>query len=139
MAMATMVLDAHALMVLFNDEPGAEEVEKIVLKAESGNPRLLMSVINWGEIYYSILRGASKEMADSKSHEIAGMRIELVPVDARDLELVRQAAVFKATRKMSYADCFAAALAKIRDAELVTGDRDFKAVENDLKRIRWLK
>jgi predicted nucleic acid-binding protein len=137
--MATMVLDAHALMVLFNDEPGAEEVEKILLKAERGNPRLLMSVINWGEIYYSILRGASKEMADSKSHEIAGMRIELVPVDARDLELVRQAAVFKATRKMSYADCFAAALAKIRDAELVTGDRDFKAVENDLKKIRWLK
>ena len=137
--MATMVLDAHALMVLFNDEPGAEEVEKILLKAESGNPRLLMSVINWGEIYYSILRGASQEIADSKSHEIAGMRIELVPVDARDLDLVRQAAVFKATRKMSYADCFAAALAKIRDAELVTGDRDFKAVENDLKKIRWLK
>jgi len=45
----------------------------------------------------------------------------------------------KATKKLSYADCFAAALAKIRDAELVTGDRDFKAVENDLKRIRWLK
>jgi predicted nucleic acid-binding protein len=137
--MATMVLDAHALMVLFNDEPGAEEVEKILLKAESGNPRLLMSVINWGEIYYSILRGASQEIADSKSHEIAGMRIELVPVDARDLDLVREAAVFKATKKMSYADCFAAALAKIRDAELVTGDRDFKAVEDDLKKIRWLK
>jgi ribonuclease VapC len=137
--MATMVLDAHALMVLFNDEPGAEEVEKILLKAESGNPRLLMTVINWGEIYYSIMRGASKEMADSKSHEIAGMRIELVPVDARDLELVRQAAVFKATKKMSYADCFAAALAKIRDAELVTGDREFKLVEGELKKIRWLK
>ena len=135
--MATMVLDAHALMVLFNDEPGAEDVEKILLKAESGNPRLLMSVINWGEIYYSIIRGASQEIADSKAHEIAGMRIELVPVDAGDLELIRQAAVFKATKKMSYADCFAAALAKIRKAELVTGDRDFKTVESDLK-IHWL-
>jgi Uncharacterized protein conserved in bacteria len=134
-----MVLDAHALMVLFNDEAGAEEVEKILLKAESGNPRLLMSVINWGEIYYSIMRGASQEIADSKAHEIAGMRIELVPVDARDLDLIRQAAVFKATKKMSYADCFAAALAKTRNAELVTGDRDFKAVENDLQKIRWLK
>ncbi|HUH43876.1 MAG TPA: hypothetical protein VLZ44_01775, partial [Treponemataceae bacterium] len=40
---------------------------------------------------------ASQEIADSKSHEIAGMQIEIVPVDARDLELVRQAAVFKAT------------------------------------------
>jgi predicted nucleic acid-binding protein len=135
--MATMVLDAHALMVLFNDEPGADEVEKILLEAESGSPKLLMSVVNWGEIYYSILRGASQEIADSKSHEIAGMQIEIVPVDARDLELVRQAAVFKATRKMSYADCFAAALAKIKNAELVTGDREFKQLARDVK-IHWL-
>ena len=137
--MATMVLDAHALMVLFNDEPGAEEVEKILLKAEKGNPRLLMSVVNWGEIYYSIMRGASQEIADSKSHEIAGMPLELVPVDARDLELVREAAIFKATKKMSYADCFAAALAKTRNAELVTGDREFKVVEKELKKIHWLR
>jgi uncharacterized protein len=137
--MATMVLDAHALMVLFNDERGADEVEKLLLKAESGTPKLLMSVVNWGEIYYSILHGASQEIADAKSHEIAGMQIELVPVDARDLELVRQAAVFKATKKMSYADCFAAALGKIKNAELVTGDLEFKVVEDELKKIRWLK
>jgi uncharacterized protein len=137
--MATMVLDAHALMVLFNDEPGAEEVEKILLKAERGNPQLLMSVINWGEIYYSIYRGASPDAAESKAHEIAGMPIELVSVDSRDLELVREAALFKATKKMSYADCFAAALAKTRNAELVTGDREFKVVENELKKIRWVK
>jgi predicted nucleic acid-binding protein len=135
--MATMVLDAHALMVLFNDEPGAEEIEKILIKAESGSSQLLMSVVNWGEIYYSILRGASQEMADAKAHEIAGMQIELVPVDADDLELVRQAAAFKATRKMSYADCFAAALAKIKNAELVTGDREFKQLARDVK-IHWL-
>ena len=135
--MATMVLDAHALMVLFNDEPGADEVERILLKAESGSPKLLMSVVNWGEIYYSILGGASQEMAETKAHEIAGMQIELVPVDADDLELVRQAAAFKATRKMSYADCFAAALAKIKNAELVTGDREFKQLARDVK-IHWL-
>ena len=135
--MATMVLDAHALMVLFNDEPGADEVERILLKAESGSPKLLMSVVNWGEIYYSILRGASQEMAETKAHEIVGMQIELVPVDANDLELVRQAAAFKATRKMSYADCFAAALAKIKNAELVTGDREFKQLARDVK-IHWL-
>ena len=132
-----MVLDAHALMVLFHDEPGADEVERILLKAEGGSPKLLMSVVNWGEIYYSILRGASQEMAETKAHEIAGMQIELVPVDADDLELVRQAAAFKATRKMSYADCFAAALAKIKNAELVTGDREFKQLTRDVK-IHWL-
>jgi predicted nucleic acid-binding protein len=39
---------------------------------------------------------------------------------------------------MSYADCFAAALAKTRDAELVTGDLEFKVVEKELKKIKWL-
>ena len=135
--MATKVLDSHALMALFNDQAGAEEVEKLLLKAEGGNPKLLMSVINWGEIYYSVMRGASPEMAEEKAKEIAGMQIELVPVDT-DLHLVRQAATFKATKKMSYADAFAAALAKLRNAELVTGDREFKAVEGEIK-IGWLK
>jgi predicted nucleic acid-binding protein len=137
--MTTMVFDAHALMALFNDEPGANEVEQILIKAESGSPKLLMCIVNWGEIYYSIVRGASQEIAEAKSHEIAGMRIELVPVDSRDLELIRQAALFKARKKMSYADCFAAALAKTRNAELVTGDSEFKVVEAELKKIRWLK
>jgi len=40
-----MVLDAHALVVLFNDEPGADKIEKILLKAEIGNPRLLARVV----------------------------------------------------------------------------------------------
>jgi ribonuclease VapC len=124
-------------MALFNDEPGAEEVEKLLLKAESGNPKLLMCVINWGEIYYSVKRGASEEMAEAKAKEIAGMPIELVGVDT-DLNLVRDAARFKATKKMSYADCFAAALAKNRGAELVTGDPEFKAVDGDIK-IVWLR
>ena len=135
--MATKVLDSHALMALFNDESGAEEIEKLLVKAESGSPKLLMSVINWGEIYYSVMRAVSPEMAGEKAREIAGMQIELVPVDA-DLHLVRQAAIFKATKKMSYADCFAAALAKLRNAELITGDPEFKAVEDQIK-IDWLK
>ena len=65
------------------------------------------------------------------------MPIELVGVDS-DLHLVRQAAVFKAIKKMSYADCFAAALAKTCNAELVTGDPEFKTVGGEIK-IAWLK
>ena len=39
--------------------------------------------------------------------------------------------------KMSYADCFAAALAKDRKAELVTGDKEFKQVDGEVN-VRWL-
>jgi ribonuclease VapC len=83
------------------------------------------------------MREVSQEAAEEKAHEIASLPIEVVGV-GEDLALVRQAAIFKATCKMSYADCFAAALAKLRNAELVTGDPEFQAVEKEIK-IAWLR
>jgi len=41
-------------------------------------------------------------------------------------------------KRLSYAHAFAAALAKLRKAELLTGDPEFKAVQGDVK-IHWLK
>ena len=91
----------------------------------------------WGEIYYSVMRGASPLVAEEKANEIAGMPIEIVSVDD-DLALARQAAIYKAARRMSYAECFAAALTKLRQGELVTGNTEFKAVEREIK-ISWLR
>ncbi len=124
-------------MALFNDEPAADAVELLLQKAGLGTHRLLLCVVSWGEIYYSVTRGASLEMAEQKAKEIAAVPIELVPVEA-DLHLVRQAAIYKATHKLSYADAFAGALAKIRKAELVTGDMKFKGLAKEIK-IAWLR
>jgi predicted nucleic acid-binding protein len=136
--MATNVMDSWALLAFFEDEPAAEHVEKLLVKAEEGTHKLLLCVVNWGEIYYNLMRKVSQEAAEQKAREIAGLTIEIVGVDADNLDLVRQAAIYKATRKLSYADAFAAALAKISDAELVTGDQEFKQVEDEIK-IGWLK
>jgi uncharacterized protein len=135
--MAAKVLDSWALIAFFEDEPAAEEVEKLLVKAEAGIHKLLLSVVNLGEIYYNTMRKVSQEAAEQKAREIAGLAIEIVPVDT-DLNLVRQAAIYKATKKLSYTDAFAAALAKIKNAELVTGDPEFKEIENEIK-IAWLK
>ena len=135
--MATKVLDSWALIAFFEDEPAAEEVEKLLVKAEAGTHKLLLSVVNWGEIYYNTMRKVSQQAAEQNAREIAGLAIEIVPVDD-DLHLVRQAAIYKATKQLSYADAFAAALAKLRNAELVTGDPDFKEVEDQVK-IAWLR
>jgi predicted nucleic acid-binding protein len=134
---ATKILDSWALIAFFEDEPPADEVEKLLVKAEAGTHKLLLSVVNWGEIYYNTMRRVSQEAAEQKAREIAGLTIELVPVEI-DLHLARQAAIYKATKKLSYADAFAAALAKSRNAELVTGDPEFKEVEGEIK-IGWLK
>jgi ribonuclease VapC len=133
--MATKILDSWALMALFNEEPAADEVEKLLSQAAAERHKLFMSVVNWGEIYYSVMRGASPAMAEQKAREIASMPVEIVSADQHQ---THQAAIFKATHKMSYADCFGAALAKLRNAEFVTGDPEFKEVEKEIK-INWLK
>jgi len=132
--MAAKVLDSYAMMAFFEDEPGADFVRGLILKAEQGGIDLLMSVVNLGEVWYSIARTNSTEIADQYVHEIEGMAIEIVNAD---WPLTRQAAAFKANGNIAYGDCFAAALAKIRESEVVTGDKEFKALENEIE-ISWL-
>jgi predicted nucleic acid-binding protein len=134
--MAVKVLDSWALMAFLQDEPAAEEVEKLLLKAAADKHRLLLCVVNWGELYYSIARTEGNAVAEQKAAELATLAIELVPV-SDDLQLVREAAKLKASKKMAYADCFAAALAKLRGVEVVTGDPEFKEVEAEVK-VAWL-
>lgn len=136
--MAVKVLDSWALIAFFEDKPAAEQVEKLLVKAEAGTHVLLLSVVNWGEIYYSTMREVSQQAAEQTAKEMAGLAIEIVGVDDENLDLVRQAAIYKATRKFSYADAFAAALAKSRKADLVTGDREFRLVEDEIS-IEWLR
>ncbi len=132
--MATKVLDSYALMAFFEDESGADTVRGLILKAEEDGVQLVMSVVNLGEVWYSIARTNSPQTADQYIGEIHGMAIEVVDVD---WQLTRQAAIFKADGNISYADCFAAALAKSRKAELVTGDKEFKCLEDQIK-IAWI-
>lgn len=132
--MASKVLDSYALMAFFEDEPGADLVRELILKAEENRVNLLMSVVNLGEVWYSIARTNSPEVADQYIGEIRGMAIEIFDTD---WTLTRQAAAFKAGGNISYADCFAAALAKLKKAELVTGDKEFKSLESEIK-VSWL-
>ena len=132
--MASKVLDSYALMAFFEDEPGADLVRDLILKAEENRVNLLISVVNLGEVWYSIARTNSPEVADQYIGEINGMAIEVVDVD---WQLTRQAALFKAKGNISYADCFAAALAKVKKADLVTGDNEFKPLDGEIK-ISWV-
>jgi predicted nucleic acid-binding protein len=52
--------------------------------------------------------------------------------------LADAAADFKSRHKISLADAFAAALARERKTDLVTGDPEFKPLEKEIK-IDWLK
>lgn len=135
MRAAVRVLDSYSLIAYFEGEAGKDTMIEVFRSARDSGKALFLSVVNWGEVYYITLREAGREQADHVAHIISTLPIHIVPAD---LELTKQAAEFKAEHKMSYADCFAAALAKSKSkAELVTGDKEFKQVEGEVK-ILWL-
>jgi ribonuclease VapC len=131
--MKRVVLDASALMTFSANRPGAEKVEQLIQLALDGKRELLMCVVNWGELYYSVWRDQGPGFARHILAQIAQLPIHLVPAD---MELTRTAAEFKANFNLPYVDGFAAALASHRKASLATSDRDFASVEKKLS-VLW--
>jgi predicted nucleic acid-binding protein len=128
------ILDASALMTFLEDRPGAEKVQELLVRAAAVKRPLLMSVINWGEVYYSVWRAHGEKAVEGKLQDIA--QLPVVVVEA-DMELTKLAASFKAQHNLPYADCFAAALAQARKASVVTSNKDFESVAGSLK-ICWI-
>jgi uncharacterized protein len=129
-----IVLDSWAIMSYLQDELSAEKVADIIADAHEDNTPLLMSVVNAGEVWYIISRRTSEGEADRSIRQLRQLGIEMIDAD---WDIAHDAGRFKAKHKMSFADCFAAALAKQRKAHLVTGDQEFKQVETEIL-IDWL-
>ena len=128
------ILDAHGLLVFLEKEAGFEKVESFFVNAVEKDNYLLMTSVNYGEVYYIVLRECGQEKAHEIEKIIRTLPIEIVNVD---IHLAKEAGRFKAIKKISYADCFAAALAKLHKGELITGDKEFKVLEDEVK-IAWL-
>jgi len=129
-----LVLDSWSILAYLEDEPAGRQVAEMIADAhESGTP-VMMTVANAGEIWYIMARETSEDEADRTILELAQLGIQFSDADWK---LAREAARLKAKGKLSFADCFAAALAKEQKADLVTGDREFKQVESAVK-ILWL-
>lgn len=132
--MTPTVLDAHALMAYLEEEPGARRVTDLFVEALECGVSLLMTSVNVGEVLYIALREYGPERFEQAEAAIADLPIDIV---SADLPLARQAARFKAAGGLSYADCFAAALAKLREGRVVTGDPEFQTVEDEIE-ILWI-
>ena len=103
----TRILDAYGLLVFLEKEAGFEKVGSFFINAVEKNNNLLMTSVNYGEVYYIILRECGQEKLNEIEKIITTLPIDIINVD---IQLAREAARFKATKKISYADCFTAAL-----------------------------
>jgi|SRR5215211_5250323 predicted nucleic acid-binding protein len=128
------VLDTWAVIAYLEDEPSGEQVEDLIATAHEEQIPIYMSVVNVGEIWYTVAREVSEEEANASVKLLRDLRIQF---EDADWTLTQEAARFKSLNKMSYADCYAAALAKFKKADLVTGDTEFKPLDGEIK-ISWL-
>lgn len=133
--MPATVLDSYALIAYFRGEPAGVPVKELLQRAGRADKPVHMTEVNYAEAKYMILRKDGADAWAEAARILIALPIEFHPADR---ELADLAADFKSRFSLSLADAFAAALARQHTAELVTGDPEFKAVEDEIT-VHWLK
>jgi len=128
------VLDANAVLRYFRvvEAQGGDTVQGLFYQSEKGQARLLMSVVNFGEVYYTLLKLAGER---ATREYIKSLLHSLTIIDADQASTI-EAASLKHAHKIGYADSFAASLALSRKATLVSADPAFEKLG---KSIKWLR
>lgn len=123
--MKVHVLDANALYRYLTGGPGAEIVSRLFREARDAAQPLRMSVVNWGEVYYTIAR-IQGFAETTKIME----RVKMLPLAILDADesVTTRAARLKAGHGLPYADCFAAASAAKGDVVVTSDAKDFRKV-----------
>ena len=129
------VLDAFALLAFFLAEPAGPRVRELLDEAATERVELSLCVINLAEVLYRLERERG-EVSARNAHVLMVEEFSIQLVDA-DRDLSVRAARLKAHHPISLADAYAAALAMRLDATLVTGDPDFRLLE-DRVAVEWL-
>jgi ribonuclease VapC len=133
---ATFVLDTFALLAYLQGEsPGASRIEKLLEDAAKGKCRLILSLINLGELLYITERRGGVAKAQGTLALIQQLPVEVLPADE---QTVFAAAHIKANHAISYADSLTVAIGTQQNASILTGDPEFQSVETIVK-LEWLK
>ena len=135
-----LVFDAFPFLVLVRRQNGWERVRDLVDEAANEGFVHVVSLINLGEAYYQMLRDYGDKLA---MDFLEGVRASSFEIVFPTYDHMLQASRFKAGGGLSYADCYAAALAVERgipasSTMLLTGDPEFSVVESKGVTIEWL-
>jgi predicted nucleic acid-binding protein len=130
----TNVLDSYARLAYLEKEEGWDTVAQLLADAAADRCGLYGCVVNWGEVLYITERVYGPAKAEEVEAILSDLPIEWVDADEA---LTREASRFKVDGGLAYADCFAAALARQREGEVLTGDPEFERVTDQVD-VRWL-
>lgn len=129
-----IVFDSYAVLKFSQNEEGADRIEEILTLSQQGNIESFINQINLGEVYYKTIRRLGIEAARRYLESFYQLPIKVIPPSS---EIIFSASEIKAKYAISYADCFTAATALKYEASIITGDPEFKKLE-DIVRIEWV-
>jgi len=130
------VVDSWAILAFLRaEEPGAAVMRRYLRRAQGGNLRLLLNVVNLGEVFYRLLQLTNEAQAEERLGQVKSLPIDIVQVREA---LVLEAARIKARHPLSYADAFAVATGRMENAPVITGDPEILALPATVVRVRRL-
>ncbi|MDR1786943.1 MAG: type II toxin-antitoxin system VapC family toxin [Treponema sp.] len=118
--MQNYLLDACAVLAHIKLEDGWRIVDNLFDRAERGEIRLFMSVVNQVEVFYDRIRNNGIDRTGEIFELFDDLPVTII--DRIDRAEVREAARLKATGGMSLADTFLVAAALHTGAAIVTSD-----------------
>jgi len=117
-------------LTLFEDEDGAETVQRLLERAKKGEIIVFTSFVSFAEIFYITLREKGEEEAKKRIKIMDRLVITRVE-SSQEFGLI--AGRLKATHKISFADTWIAATAMFYDAILVHKDPEFEQLKDKVK------
>ena len=129
------ILDSYAVLALLGKEPGHDRVFELLNRSQKGKDWVAMTWVNVGEVAYIVQRRWDISHVHQILANLESSKVVFVEVEQ---QLALKAADLKADFPIAYADAYAAALAEMKGAVLITGDPEFKVLENKLS-IEWIK
>ena len=130
------LLDACAVLALFNGEYGAEAVRDLLKQAQAREITLSMSIVQLLEVYYDRVYVVGIEEAKKRVASILAEPVHII--ENISLPVLYEAGRFKTVYSMSLADSIAAATARIHSATLVTKDSELKTAADREFSMLWL-
>lgn len=129
------MLNSYALIAYLENESGADQMKELRLQGEASKESLLMTIVNWGEVYYTLSRSKGESKAEESILIIDQLPITLIEINRA---IAYQSARLKARYIVAVGNYFSAALTMVNQGQVLTGDPEFKNLEKEVS-IIWLR
>ena len=126
------LLDTKALIAFFNNEEGAENVEKILSEIDENKAEGFVSAITLTEIYYLYSRRSGKDIAKKRIEQIKLSNLKMIVIND---EIAIKAGEYK-IGAIPIADALIAASAYFVGAKVVTDDEHFEHLDVEVVKFR---